>query len=248
MTSLDVLKKAEVFKELNDQHLAAVNVCCEIKEYKREDKIFSEGDDAAYLWIVAEGEVDIRFELPGRDSSFENNISTASAYAAFGWSGLVPPHKYRLSAYCATTNCKVIRAKRDSLLKLFEKDAAIGYRVMTNLTSVVGKRFNQLQENASASAFSKVRITVHLATCGIAAGAREVMTALMEEIAKSDRRDIQVDSAGCIGKCPTEPNVTVHIGGTDPVIYKNMNKDKMRRVFANHILKGEVQKDLALTA
>lgn len=248
MTSLDVLKKAEVFKGLNDEQLASVNACCEIKDYKREDKLFSEGDDAAYLWLVAEGEVDIRFELPGRDSSFANNISTASACAAFGWSGLVPPHKYRLSAYCATAACKVVRAKRDSLLKLFEKNAAIGYRVMTNLTSVVGKRFNQLQENASASAFSKVKVTVHLATCGIAAGAREVMTALMEEIANSDRRDIEVESTGCIGKCPTEPNVTVHIGGTEPVIYQKMNKDKMRRVFAKHILKGEVQKDLVLTA
>lgn len=248
MTSLDVLKKAEVFKGLNEAQLAAVNAGCEIKEYKREDKLFGEGDDAAQLWIVAEGEVDIRFELPGRDSSSENNISTASAYMTFGWSGLVPPHKYRLSAYCSTQTCKVVRANRDFLLKLFEKDAAIGYRVMTNLTSVVGKRFNQLQENASASAFSKVKITVHLATCGIAAGAREVMTTLMEEIAKSNRRDIEVESAGCIGKCPTEPNVTVHIGGTEPVVYKNMNKDKMRRVFANHILKGEVQKDLILTA
>ncbi|MBW1682673.1 MAG: (2Fe-2S) ferredoxin domain-containing protein, partial [Deltaproteobacteria bacterium] len=53
-----------------------------------------------------------------------------------------------------------------------------------------------------------VKITVHMGTCGIAAGAREVMDALMEEMAETERDDIQVVSSGCMGMCSSEPNVT----------------------------------------
>jgi NADP-reducing hydrogenase subunit HndB len=86
-----------------------------------------------------------------------------------------------------------------------------------------------------------------MATCGIAAGARPVMTALMEEIYDSGRQDIDVKSSGCIGKCFSEPNVTIEIGGQDPVVYQKMTPDKIRQVFEKHILKGEVQTDFVLT-
>jgi NADP-reducing hydrogenase subunit HndB len=86
-----------------------------------------------------------------------------------------------------------------------------------------------------------------MATCGIAAGARPVMTALMEKIYDSGRQDIEVKSSGCIGKCPSEPNVTVEIGGQDPVVYQKMTPDKIRQVFEKHILKGEIQEKYRLT-
>ena len=83
-------------------------------------------------------------------------------------------------------------------------------------------------------------------TCGIAAGAREVMTALMEELSQTDRQDIKIETSGCIGKCPTEPNVTVEIEGEAPVVYQKMNPDKIRQVFNRHVLMGEVQSDFVL--
>jgi NADP-reducing hydrogenase subunit HndB len=82
-----------------------------------------------------------------------------------------------------------------------------------------------------------------MATCGIAAGARGVMNALVDEISHSDRQDIQLASSGCIGDCKNEPNVTVEIAGEAPVIYQKMTPDKIRQVFKNHILGGEVQED-----
>ena len=91
-----------------------------------------------------------------------------------------------------------------------------------------------------------VKITVHMGTCGIAAGAREVMDALMEEMAETDRQDIRVLNSGCMGMCSSEPNVTVEIEGQDPVIYQHMDKNKMRQVFKRHVLLGEVQSDFAL--
>jgi NADP-reducing hydrogenase subunit HndB len=91
-----------------------------------------------------------------------------------------------------------------------------------------------------------IKITVHMGTCGIAAGAREVMNALLEEMAQADRQDIRVVTSGCMGMCSSEPNVTVDIQGKDPVIYQHMDRNKMRQVFKRHVLLGEVQTDFAL--
>jgi NADP-reducing hydrogenase subunit HndB len=92
----------------------------------------------------------------------------------------------------------------------------------------------------------KVKVTVHMSTCGIAAGARDVMTTLMEELAQADRQDIQVNALGCLGMCSSEPNVTVEIIGEPAVVYKDMDPNKMRQVFRRHVMLGEVQTDFAL--
>jgi len=93
---------------------------------------------------------------------------------------------------------------------------------------------------------ANVRITVHMGTCGIAAGAREVMNALMEEMAQSDRQDIKVVASGCLGMCSSEPNVTVEMEGEEPIVYQHMVANKMRQVFKRHVLQGEVQTGFAL--
>ena len=246
MTSLDFLRNVEVLKGLIDDKLAGIqDHCCE-KDYRHKEKLFNEGDDATCLWIMRKGQVDLRFDLPDRPTSSSNTLSTVSEFMAFGWSSLVPPYKYSLSAYCATQTCRVIQIEKKMLLKIFEEDSKMGYVVMSNLVEIIGKRFHQLQDSAWISPDASIKITVHLATCGIAAGAREVMTALMDELALTDRLDIRIMSGGCIGKCDTEPNVTVEIEGEDPVIYQKMSPKKMRQVFKKHIMMGEVQSDFSL--
>jgi len=93
---------------------------------------------------------------------------------------------------------------------------------------------------------ANVKITVHMGTCGIAAGAREVMNALMEEMAQTDRQDIRVVTSGCMGMCSSEPNVTVEIQDAEPIVYQKMEANRMRQVFKRHVLLGEVQTDFAL--
>ena len=93
---------------------------------------------------------------------------------------------------------------------------------------------------------ASIKVTVHMGTCGIAAGAREVMNALMEELATADRQDIRVVTSGCMGMCSSEPNVTVETEGSEPIVYKDMDSNKMRQVFKRHVLLGEVQTDFAL--
>jgi NADP-reducing hydrogenase subunit HndB len=93
---------------------------------------------------------------------------------------------------------------------------------------------------------ANVKITVHMGTCGIAAGARAGMTALREEMAQTDRQDIRVVTSGCMGMCSSEPNVTVEIKDAEPIVYQKMEANRMRQVFKRHVLLGEVQTDFAL--
>ena len=93
---------------------------------------------------------------------------------------------------------------------------------------------------------ANIKITVHMGTCGIAAGARAVMDALMEEMAEADRQDIRVVTSGCMGMCSSEPNVTVELQGEDPIVYQLLDANKMRQVFKRHVQLGEVQTDFAL--
>lgn len=103
-----------------------------------------------------------------------------------------------------------------------------------------------LKATALRQGDARVRITVHMGTCGIAAGAREVMNALMQEMAEADRQDIRVVTSGCMGMCSSEPNVTVEVLDSEPIVYQHMDANRMRQVFRRHVLLGEVQSDFAL--
>ena len=91
-----------------------------------------------------------------------------------------------------------------------------------------------------------VQVTVHLGTCGIAAGGEEALAALNEDIEKSKRTDIKVVISACMGMCSSEPNVTVKRIGEESILYHEINAEKMHRIFQSHILNGEIQNDYAL--
>jgi CRP-like cAMP-binding protein len=98
---------------------------------------------------VLEGEVNLIWDAPEGPAMPEDTISTLSEGMPFGWSSLVPPNKYRLSALCASRSCKTVRIPRDRLLQLFEDDALLGYKVMSKVMVVVGQRFHQLQDEVA---------------------------------------------------------------------------------------------------
>jgi len=87
----------------------------------------------------------------------------------------------------------------------------------------------------------RVKVTVHMGTCGIASGAREVLDTLLQEIEAAKVNDIIVTTSGCMGLCSREPLVTVEVMNQDAIKYEYMNPNKMRQVFKRHILDGEIQ-------
>ena len=85
-----------------------------------------------------------------------------------------------------------------------------------------------------------IRVVVGMATCGIAAGARPVMNALMEEISKRGLGNVAVTQTGCIGVCRLEPIVEVYMPGEEKVTYVKMDAKKAAEVVAEHIVNGRV--------
>lgn len=246
MGGLDFLETVDIFKGFNKDQLNTVQKGGRKKQYLYGDRLFAEGENADRIWLVIDGQVDLRFDLPGRPTSEQNTVFSISTAQTLGWSSFVPPFKYALSAYSATKTCQILQLNKDYLLECFEQDPRMGLGFMTNMAAIASRHFDRLQKSATVSPVAKVKITVHMSTCGIAAGARQVMSALMEEVARSDRPDIEVASSGCIGHCKNEPNITVEIGGGEPVIYQKMTPEKMRRVFQKHILEGKVQEEYVL--
>ena len=83
-----------------------------------------------------------------------------------------------------------------------------------------------------------VRVVVGMATCGIAAGARPVMMAFMDEVNKRSLSNVTVSQTGCVGMCKYEPMVDVYLPGQEKVTYIHMSPEKVRRVVAEHIVNG----------
>ena len=86
-----------------------------------------------------------------------------------------------------------------------------------------------------------VRVVVGMATCGIAAGARPVLNAFVEEVATAGLNDkVSVSQTGCVGLCQLEPIVEIYEAGKEKVTYIKMTPDKAKEVVENHLKGGKV--------
>lgn len=103
------------------------------------------------------------------------------------------------------------------------------------------RRATLLREGAG-----RAKITVHMGTCGIASGARKVMSALMDEITATGTKDIIVTTSGCAGLCSREPMATVEILGEAPVKYCDLNEEKIKEIFKEHVVGGKIVQQYAL--
>ena len=93
----------------------------------------------------------------------------------------------------------------------------------------------------------RVKITVHMGTCGIAAGARDILTSIMNEIETRNLNDVIVTNSGCAGLCSREPMITVEtINLSAPVKYVDLTASKIKQIFDKHITGDEIVKEYAL--
>ncbi len=94
--------------------------------------------------------------------------------------------------------------------------------------------------NVRAENGSGKKILVGMATCGIAAGARPVLAAAVEEVAKRGLADVMVTQTGCIGICQYEPVMEVIEENGEKTTYVKMNADKAVQVINDHVVNGNV--------
>jgi NADP-reducing hydrogenase subunit HndB len=92
----------------------------------------------------------------------------------------------------------------------------------------------------------RAKITVHMGTCGIASGARAVMSAFMDELSKRQISDVIITTSGCAGLCSREPMATIELLGEAPVKYVDLNEEKSREILVGHVLGGKIVEKYAL--
>ncbi|MCF8110247.1 MAG: cyclic nucleotide-binding domain-containing protein [Desulfobacteraceae bacterium] len=151
MISLEFMDRVEMFKDLSDRQLAEIGNVAESAEYKKGECIFKQGNPAEHLWIVTDGEVELRCGPVGSkvqkvQHERRDCVAFVSAAQAFGWTCFVPPYKYRLSGYCASRRCRLLKFNKADLEKLFENQPEIGFTVMQYTMTSVGTQFQELQD------------------------------------------------------------------------------------------------------
>ena len=95
---------------------------------------------------------------------------------------------------------------------------------------------------------TEIKVVVGMATCGIAAGARPVLAAFTEELAKRGQNHVAVSQTGCIGICQYEPVVEVYEKDKEKVTYVKMTADRAKEVIEKHIKGGKVVTEYTIGA
>ncbi len=92
----------------------------------------------------------------------------------------------------------------------------------------------------------RAKVTVHMGTCGISAGARKILSALLTSIEQQGVEDVIITTSGCAGLCSREPMMTVELKDQAPVKYVDLDEEKTRKILADHVLGGNIVADYAL--
>lgn len=137
---IDVLKDCRVFKGCSSEELAAITKICERVTYDSGERIFEAGQPAAYLYIVTAGSVELRFKVTHYHAATEVALNREVQGNAFGWSALVEPFTYTLSAE-VTQNSGLVRIKANDIKRLCTDNNHLGHTVMRNIAEIIGERF-----------------------------------------------------------------------------------------------------------
>jgi NADP-reducing hydrogenase subunit HndB len=92
---------------------------------------------------------------------------------------------------------------------------------------------------------SKPKIIIGMGTCGIAAGAREILQAVLDEVEKREL-DVSITQTGCIGMCEKEPLLDVQLPGKERITYGNLEKKDVQKIIVEHVINGNIVEELAI--
>lgn len=112
--------------------------------------------------------------------------------------------------------------------------------------NAIRERMQSQTLNRDAATEGSTRVVVGMATCGIAAGAKPVMNAFLEEVFKRNLKHVVVSQTGCIGMCKLEPIVEVFVPGQEKVTYVKVTPEKAARIVAEHIVNNQPVKEFTV--
>ncbi len=113
-------------------------------------------------------------------------------------------------------------------------------KTLAELNAIRAKMQAQINNREVVDMASDIRIVVGMATCGIAAGARPVLSAFMDEVSKRKLNNVKVTQAGCLGMCKLEPMVEVYVPNKEKVTYIKVTEDIARQIVNEHIVNGNI--------
>lgn len=116
---------------------------------------------------------------------------------------------------------------------------------MKSLAELRKLREELQREMLARSGEGKPKLIVGMGTCGIAAGAREVLQAILDEV-EARNLEVTITQTGCIGMCEKEPLLDVQLPGEERYTYGNVTKDAVRRIIVEHVINGRVVEDLVI--
>jgi CRP-like cAMP-binding protein len=131
-------------KGLAPDEIAAITRLCKLKSYSDTTCLFKENAEAKRLYLLLEGQIELRFEMPSGESE-GTTITVEGAGETIGWSALVPPGRYHFSGYCKT-KIKVLEIDRNKLLELLETNHHTGFVLMRNVATLIGERLYKTQD------------------------------------------------------------------------------------------------------
>jgi len=159
------LRRAAIFADLQDAEAERLLVVARSQHCGKGECLFLLGDHADRLYVVLSGKVELTFPLSFGGVVRDVPVESKMPGSALGWSALVKPHRFTLSARAAETS-ELATFPRQDLLRVFEADHHIGYVVMRHIAEVIGRRLLQVE----------------------ALWARELQRAVTDSLAASDQR------------------------------------------------------------
>lgn len=154
MVEIEMIENLHIFKDLEPDELNKLTDLCSLETYQIGESLFKEGDPATDMWIVIDGSVELRFEMPNaktttRESTLSVHHKDIPESQVFGWSCFTEPYIMKLSAYCTSRRCQAIKINAKLLNNLMAQDTAIGFKIMRYIVQVVGYRFRQMREEVA---------------------------------------------------------------------------------------------------
>ncbi len=116
---------------------------------------------------------------------------------------------------------------------------------MKSLADLKKLREDLQQEMLVRNSEGKAKVIVGMGTCGIAAGARDILQAILQEVEKRDL-DLVLTQTGCIGMCEKEPLMDVQLPDKDRITYGNVTEKDVARIIVQHVINGNIVEDLVV--
>jgi len=147
MNWIELLSNIEIFQNLDEEQLKLVEKCIEEKKFADGEEIFHENSKESDLYILLEGRVQVKVDL---DKTEQATIHTILPGRLFGEFAFIDDQPRSATAH-VIKNCTVLKIQKEKLIKLFEENNAIGYKVMYNLSRVFARRIRQTAHELKVS-------------------------------------------------------------------------------------------------